>query len=371
MSDGTFLQSTAWADFQAAVGHTTHRIDDVLVVEQTTPLGCYWYVGRSAPSKDQLSAITEQARSTGALFVRIDPVEELPLTPYPSHLTLSTQPQTTLVLDLQSSTEQLLASFHEKTRYNIRLAERKGVTVEESADPGSQAMDDFLMLMAKTGSHQGIRAHGDGYYRTMLEVLNGSASPSFDKGGSGRISRTHGGNPPQSPFTKGGRTAEISSSVVIAYHNNQPLAANLMLWTSDTTYYLHGASDHSARQLMAPHLLQWACIQRAKERGATAYDFWGIAPSQAERQRSEVRGQGSPHALPFPPYQMDATHPWSGITRFKLGFGGEVVQYPPSVDLVLDASRYRLYQVGRSVRRAFGRVVYRTFSFSPTPRRSS
>lgn len=299
----SFLQSNAWERFQRAAGATTHRVAGALLIERTTPLGRYWYCPR--PSLDELALreIEAAAKDAGVLFVRIDPETPLLASTLPTAATAHTEPGDSLVLSLAPTTDELLKSFHEKTRYNIRVALRNELEVEESSDPDSRTLTAFLQFARKTGARQGFRYHADHYYRTMLEVLG-------------------------QPNDEG-----ITASALVAHRNNGPAAAMIVVWTPETAYYLHGASWYERRKWMAPHLLQWTAIQRAKERGASAYDFWGIAPM-------------NPDQTP-----VDPNHAWAGVTRFKLGFGGEVVHYPDAVDLLVRPAQYHAYSVARRLRR--------------------
>jgi lipid II:glycine glycyltransferase (peptidoglycan interpeptide bridge formation enzyme) len=117
--------------------------------------------------------------------------------------------------------------------------------------------------------------------------------------------------------------------VLVAEGDGQPLAAMLLIRYGDTATYSHGASSDNARNLMAPHLLQWKAIEEAKADGFKLYDFRGIALSD------------------------DPTHPWAGITRFKAGFGGRVVRYAGTYDLPLRKSLYFSYRLAQSVFRRF------------------
>lgn len=315
-----FLQTPEWEAFQQRLGKPTHRVGgpstplgtSILAVEESTPLGRYWYVGRPELDERGLRELMKAAQTAKVLFTRIDPVSELRIPNYEFRVrqTLPTQPRDSLVLDLTPSTDQILANFHEKTRYNIRLAERHGLVIEESSDPDHRAMKAFLSFARRTADRQAFRYHPDSYYKTMLKVLN-------------------------EPGNEG-----ISASVLVAHKDNGPMAAMIVLYANDTAYYLHGASWYERRQYMAPHLLQWAAIQRAKERGCRAYDFWGIAPPVAGSEVASSKG-----------YQFDPNHSWAGVTRFKLGFGGEVVRFPDSVDLVLQPLKYRAYTIARAIRR--------------------
>lgn len=293
----SFLQSVAWERFQQTAGKETARVNGVLLIKQQTPVGSYWYAPRPTVTPAVCDAL--MAHDPNVMFVRVDPEAidgELPASAKP---VAATQPQDSLILTLNDD-DSLLASFHEKTRYNIRLAERKGVTITSSSAADSNELAAFLTLSGGTGERQAFHYHPDEYYRTMLGTLG-----------------TIGDG--------------IGASVVAAWQDQTPLAALIALWTPTIAYYLHGASSYEHRSLMAPHLLQFRTMQLARdEYAATRYDFWGIAPDEAAD-----------------------SHPWAGVTRFKLGFGGDRVHYPDSVDLVTQRFRYTLYTAARRLKRSF------------------
>ncbi|MBI4032763.1 peptidoglycan bridge formation glycyltransferase FemA/FemB family protein [Candidatus Berkelbacteria bacterium] len=300
----SYLQSERWEAFQRACGYRTIRVGDTLLIGRGTPVGTYWYAAR--PEHLDLAALQTYAQTDRSLFVRIDPSEPIATEAFPTRPTLATQPQDSLVLDLGRSEEELLGSFHEKTRYNIRLSQKRGVSIEESTDVSA-----FLALARGTADRQAFRYHTGQYYQTMLETL---------------------------------RVGELKASLLVAKAAGRPVAALILLITPDTAYYLHGASSYADRALMAPHLLQWAAILKAKEQGCQAYDFWGIAPP--------IHVESGNFQFPISNFQFDPNHPWAGVTRFKLGFGGEVVHYPDSFDLVLQPAAYTVYTMGRRLRRA-------------------
>jgi lipid II:glycine glycyltransferase (peptidoglycan interpeptide bridge formation enzyme) len=121
---------------------------------------------------------------------------------------------------------------------------------------------------------------------------------------------------------KASRAKGATVELAVAEHAGEGLAVHILIAFGDTVTYAHGASSSRKRELMAPHLLQWASMTRAKTQGFTHYDFFGVAPAEAP-----------------------ASHPWAGITRFKEGFGGQRVSYPGAYDFVLNAPGYWLYTV--------------------------
>lgn len=203
------------------------------------------------------------------------------------------QPKKTLIVDLTDTDEKIFAAMHEKTRYNIRLATKKEVRVSIGPATGAP-MEQFIEMLSDTARRNGFRMHDADYYRKMGASLHQAKS-------------TH---------------AMFSVQLAMAYHSNTPVAGALLGFFGDTVTYLHGASDHESRQLMAPFILHWEALRFAQKEGYRHYDFWGI----------------------------DA-QTWPGVTRFKMGFGGHIVEYPGTFDLPLKSMWYKLYRAARSLRR--------------------
>ncbi|MCA9388434.1 peptidoglycan bridge formation glycyltransferase FemA/FemB family protein [Candidatus Berkelbacteria bacterium] len=296
-SSTSFLQTTAWEKFQQSQNHATLRVADQLMIRHSTFIGKYWYSPRAKVDDELVNLIRAKAVSYDLVFVRVDPElgSKIPKESYLKSIR-PIQPQDTLVLDLTQL--DLLASFHSKHRYNIRLAEKKGVTISKSDRPDSKELLAFVELAKKTSGRQQFRYHPVGYYRDLLR-------------------------------------SDLDVVCYAAWYEGHHLGATIVLSHQGKSYYLHGASDYEHRKLMAPHLLQWVAIQDAVGRGDSSYDFYGIAPG--------VVVDGA--------YDYDLSHPWAGITRFKLGFNGQTVHYPNSFDIVLDPGRYALYKTARAVRK--------------------
>jgi peptidoglycan pentaglycine glycine transferase (the first glycine) len=314
-----FLQSWQWGEFQQAAQRPVMRwgiydggqlLGTAQVFEHQLPLGKkYWYIPRGPITDDHLpiekfetawrellAAIVKQADERHAMFVRLEPPIEQASSglfksmtkAYRIRPTSFVQPQHTWMLDITQSEEKLLSAMHPKTRYNIKLAERKGVKIR--TDETVNDFDAFLSLTTQTAQRDKIKTHSHDYYRTMHRTLVGKG------------------------FLQ----------LFSAEYEGKDIAANIVIFFGDMVTYLHGASGDERREFMAPHLLQWRQIQEAKKRGAKLYDFGGVAPASA-----------------------DEKHPWAGITRFKQGFGGYGVSYVGAHDLILDSAWYTIYKLAQ------------------------
>ena len=260
------LQSYGWSIFQEKAGHKVWRfglwdqgrlVAAAAVIEHLLPLNkSYLYCPRGPVLKEGLaekekSAALEfilsktrdltVATKAEEIFFRFEPTAALPVfktAGFPVFQSFAVQPSNTLILDLTPTPEELLAGMHQKTRYNIRLAEKNNLKIERAAETD---FDQAWPLFEQTGSRDKFKLHPKNYYQKMLSNL-----PSVE--------------------------------LWLAKKDNAIIAANLIGWFGDTATYLHGASDYHCRQLMAPYLLQWTVIKEAKARGFKYYDFHGIAP---------------------------------------------------------------------------------------------
>ncbi len=295
---GRFLQSWEWGEFQKAVGeHVEYRqleeggevTAQTLWLRRHLPVfGEYWYAPRGPIAQSMSGETLQKLTDKGPFFLRVDPEK---LDDLSAKKSINLQPAVTNILDLSKSEEELLAGMHHKTRYNIRLATRKGVHVTLA----ETKLDDVWSLFEQTGSRGGFRLHPRGYYEKQLETLSGG---------------------------------ECCAFLASAYYENHPIATTVMIDFGDTRTYVHGASEREHRKLMAPALLHWELIRDAKHKGLKWYDWWGVAPEGAKN------------------------HPWEGISRFKRGYGGEDVQYPGTHDVVQKSLTYSLYKIARQVRRS-------------------
>lgn len=292
-SGPSFLQSPEWQETQEWMGRPTARIRGVLIIRHDLPLGYhYWYAPRPELDTAALHALLEYTRTSGALSLKIDPLGALPAVGFRSVPSHSLQPSATLYIDCRRSDAELLAAMHSKTRYNIGLAERHGVTVRAIEPPvHGNAFGSFWRLLRETAERDGFHPHPVGHYRALFDV----------------------------------RSDAFSNRFLLAEFHGEPVAAAVMncYRPSGTATYLHGGSNRSRRALMAPYLLHWRIMQYVRASGFAVYDFGGV---------DEVR--------------------WPGVTRFKRGFGGSRYAFPPSVDYVFRRIPYAFYRLRRRLLRA-------------------
>lgn len=261
-------------------------------------------------------------RREGAALLKIEP--DLPDTPdnrallrgYGLRPSIQTvQPRSTIMLDISGDDDTIMKRMKSKWRYNVRLANRKDVTIREATVGDLPAINE---LMQVTGERDGFAVHSAAYYRTAYDLFVPK----------------HG-------------------VYLLAEYAGQPLAAIVVCAVGQTAYYLWGASSDRQRNRMPNHALQWAGIQWAKSRGATRYDFWGI-PDEIGLLAQGLRdgdGSGTPSdALPIDLESLPRGELW-GVYRFKQGFGGDVVRTVGAWDLPINPIGYQLYQGGLATMR--------------------
>ncbi|CAL1517945.1 peptidoglycan bridge formation glycyltransferase FemA/FemB family protein [Chitinophaga sp. MM2321] len=192
-------------------------------------------------------------------------------------------PSNTIFMDLKRDEHVLLENMKTKTRYNIQLAKRKGVTVKSS---GLEDITTWYDLYTQTSARNGICQDDINYFKTVLTA---------------RASNTN------SP-------AEVE--MLLAEADGMPLAAMFLVVSGNRGTYLYGASANMNRNYMGTYLLQWEAMRRAKQKGCTEYDFFGVSPTP------------------------DPQHPLYGLYKFKRGFGGEMYHRMGCWDYPLHEAQY-------------------------------
>jgi peptidoglycan pentaglycine glycine transferase (the first glycine) len=296
---GSFPQSYAWGEFQATVYEKVLRYGIVengkffitIQMFQSGAAGRHYFYAPYGPvvagEKNAANFFDElaagiRARHPKTIFLRTEP--RFPATWGRASANIS--PHQTLVLDLTKPQDQLLSEMHQKTRYNIHVAEKHGVEVCIENSVSTAAAE----LLHESSRRAGIRGHSTSYYANLAEKLSGT---------------------------------EISPSVYCAYHEDDLVAANVVLRFGNTAVYLFGGSSSQKRNVMAPYLLQWRAIQDAQTQGAKIYDFWGV--------------------------ETDLNHAWAGFSKFKLGFGGEIKTYAGTRDSIFRSAWYNAYTIARKI----------------------
>jgi len=326
--DGGFLQSNEWRKFQEAYGRKTFNVSSdsfwANIIEHKLKLiGNYFYVPRGPLGEGKIEDIIKVAKDNNAGWVRMDLLggEASKLGLKVKKAPHDMQPKEIFVIDITKPEEQLLAEMKSKTRYNIKLAEKKGVNVyaitnsQETKDKQisnfkfqiSNPFDEFLRLVKITARRNEISAHPEEYYRKMWEII-----PS------------------------------ANLKLYIAEYQEKIIATNLVLFYGQFATYLHGASDNDFREVMAPYLLQWQVIQDAKKNGCAFYDFGGVSSGSTALDHSDLK-------------RPDRYDSWKGITKFKLGFSPETkaIEFPGSYDIVINPWRYGTYRVMQKIKSLF------------------
>ncbi len=253
---------------------------------------------------DRVYAILEelgrQARKHRAVFLRIEPdLREKEVPGLDSLLAdagfrpvqQATQPRRTILVDISGSEDEILKRMKQKTRYNIRLAGRKGVVVRQG---GGQDLEVFGQLMQETGGRNLFGVHSQAYYQAAFDLF----------------------------------APDERVCLLLAEYNGRPLAALMVFALGETAWYFYGASGNEERQRMPAYLLQWEAIRWARARGCIQYDLWGVPDADEEKLEAEFAGRS------------DGL--W-GVYRHKRGFGGQLVRWVGAFDLVFNWPLYWLF----------------------------
>lgn len=206
------------------------------------------------------------------------------------------QPRRTLLVDLSGDDAAVLGRMKQKTRYNIRLALKKGVVVHPSGD-----LEAFYRLMQITGQRDGFGVHSLSYYRRAYELFHPRGE----------------------------------CELLIAELDGEPLGGLMVFARGTRSWYFYGASSDQRREFMPAYLLQWQAMRWARERGCTSYDLWGVP--DVDEQDLEAQFTTRSDGL------------W-GVYRFKRGFGGQLRRARGPWDRVYHPVWYAMYRLGLSIR---------------------
>ena len=302
------LQTAEWGELKSAFGWDVLRVisgdEGIQLLFRKLPLGFSIAYAPKPVAGGQLTSmspafraeIDAACRKKRAVFLKIEPdawdseiMESNPDGWLPKPSPHNIQPPRTVVVSLAGSLDDILGRMKQKCRYNIRLAEKKGISVRAWDD-----LDGFYRLMQVTGGRDRFGVHSLAYYRKAYELFQRSGM----------------------------------AELLVAEFEGKPLAALMVFANGSRSWYLYGASNDEERNRMPTYLLQWQAMIWAKERGCQDYDLWGVpdVDESALEAQFETRQDGL----------------W-GVYRFKRGFGGQVKRAAQALDRVYMPWLYRLY----------------------------
>jgi len=307
-----FLQSWEWGEFQRAYGRRVVRLawkDQFFLQCIAMPLGFgkfYWYIPRgpieidTSEKRIAFIELCRELKKRGAFFARIDPFKNdfwQSHKDFKNTIIGSVQPQCVRIIDIkQPKKEYFEKGLHTKTRYNIRLSQKKGVFVRDGE------INNFLNLNTQTSARNDFVSHPNAYYIKMVKTL----SQNRDK------------------------WQDCSIKIWEAVYKEIVVASNLIIYFGDTMTYAHGASSSKYRNVMAPYLLRWKIIEDGIVKGYKYHDLGGVNPEDKNHTS----------------YKKS----WEGITQFKKGFGGNIHSYPESFDLINGRVWYRIYKLLKNIK---------------------
>ncbi len=324
--DVHILQTSAWGELKQVFGWNMERVTvrsvggdisaGAQILFRALPLGlsvAYIPRGPVGPADfsashplwhDLMSEIDAVCKKRRSVFLKMEPdfwepqneeEGESPESPGPApagfiHSEEDIQPARTLVVDISGGEEQVLARMKQKTRYNIRLAQKKGVVVSPSTDIAA-----FHRLMQSTAQRDAFGVHSLDYYRRVYQLFQ-----------------------PQN-----------ACQLFMAEYQGEPLAAVMVFAWGERAWYFYGASSNEHRDLMPSYLVQWEAMRWARGRGCQSYDLWGV-PDEDEKNLEDG-------------FLKNDAGLW-GVYRFKRGFGGVLRRTQGPWDRVYRPSLYAVYR---------------------------
>ncbi|MBI2040145.1 peptidoglycan bridge formation glycyltransferase FemA/FemB family protein [Candidatus Microgenomates bacterium] len=253
------------------------------------------------PNKDLAEALKKLGKEYNCAFIKVEPdvvpakarfakragiqLKKMARDLLPSPKPLFTKYN--FIIDLTKSEEELLKNMHPKTRYNIKIAQRNGVEIQERTD--DEAFEIYLKLYFETTKRQGYHGHNKEYHQKVWETLK-------------KVNMAR---------------------LLIAFYRlpnsdiRHPITAWMLLNFKDTLYYPYGGSSLEYKNVMASNLVAWQAIKLGKKLGLKKFDVWGALGPDAKE-----------------------SDPWYGFHKFKQGYGGELVEYIGTYDLVFNWPLY-------------------------------
>ena len=322
------LQSYDWGEFKKATGQKIERIgifeNEKLVNAFQVSFHKIPVIGRTAgyfpkgcmPDADQLAALKEAARKNKAVFIKLEPdiaaAAEISKNILKSKKDFLLQNKAVngknlftkfnFHLDLTPGIDDIFNNLKSKTRYNVRLAMKKGVQVVE--DTSEKGMETYIRLMQETTSRQKFFSHTPHYYRTMWETI--------------------------------GRKENSMMHIFHAMYNDQSLTSWIIFLFNGKLYYPYGASSDAFREVMASNLMMWDMIKYGHENKCVCFDLWGSLGKNP-----------------------DIKDPWYGFHHFKEGYNPALMENIGTYDLVYNKFLYKSFNAADKLRWFLLRTFHR------------
>ena len=336
------VQSWEWGEFRKAWGNKVVRMGEFKNGELTsatqiilshipnTHLKIATAVQGPKPTKAFLAELQKLAKKECAIFVKLEPFfakQSDNKKEFENTIKLLREngcvrgkmlyKPTSFWIDLTKSESDLMQSFHPKTRYNIRLAQRKDVRVRE--DNSDEAFESYIRLTRETVKRQRFYAHSEKYHRLMWKFLH--KDPTKSKG---KLSEPNLRFREPQGSEKALKSRRPIARLLTATYKKEVITAWILFVWHDFLFYPYGASSTKHKKVMANNLMMWEALRFGQKMKLKTFDLWG-------------RDEGK------------------GYTRFKEGYNPKVVEFPGSWDLPTSIL-YRPYLIAENLRWRFLRI---------------
>ena len=298
------LQSNAWEEFKNTYGTPAIRVGRVLYTKHKIPFTSFYYAysPRVNPFEIDFKSLEESLKKEDCIALHLD-VPNITVD-NPKFLDAKKildekcvrSPRDEFAkgnffVDLTKSEEELSQNMHKKHRYNVRVAEKKGVTVRESTS--DKDFEVFFKMYHETGERQKYYSRNKRYLKIIWDT-----------------------------FKK-----ENIVHLLVAEHEGTSLAAWMFYIYENVLYYPYGGMDDRYKSLYASNILGWEAIKFGKKMGCTLFDMWGASEDMSKK-----------------------SDPYYSFSLFKEKFGAKHVTYIDSYDFVVNEPMYKMFTAANSVR---------------------
>jgi len=303
----SILQTKEWANFKASYDFEILNLGKIFVHKRKLPFNQnFLYIPEMSAkniSPQEVEDLAKLAKEQNSIFTRLELVDEFTDSGFKLLGSFGfqksfeqVQPKWRQIIDLKPTRGEILSQMKQKGRYNVKLAERKGVKIESYAANDqklTKVLPAFHSLINDTVQREKITGRSLSYFENLLKNFE------------------------TTDYLK----------IYVAYFESVPVAAALISFYDDTASYLYGGSSRAHKEVMAPYLMHWQIIIDAKEKGMNNYDMLGRSIPEQEN------------------------HKWAGVTKFKEQFGGRAVEILGSFDYINKPVAYKLFQIAEKMRR--------------------